>query len=390
MIRAPRRPSLLRRWSAALALALGLLIAAPLRADGPSDVPEPESAALEAALPDAPEGFAREQIGGVRWEYHELATSVARELQAVRDEAWPRLARELGAEAIDDALIVRIGRNPEEMAALAPVGQPPPDYASGVAYPRRGLILLTLAAPETWERPDVETVFVHELSHVALHRAVNGQPVPRWFTEGVAIHQSGEQSLERVRTLWSGTASGRLLPMEQLARGFDANPHRVSLAYAQSADFVRWLRARDDGEARFGELISRLGRGQPFEIALERTYSISMRSLEIEWHDGLAERFQAWPLLFGSGGLWVLAALLIVVAYVRRKRKDGKRLREWEEEEEEEHQAVLATAQILVAQREPAAGDDADEVLYVVPPEPRFRDSGVPTVEHDGRSHTLH
>ncbi len=385
MNRAPRRQPRRIAWLAALAM---LLVPAMSAADEPSDIPEPVEAALEAQLPPAPSGFVREQHDGVRWEYPEPAREVVEDLRGVQREAWARLGSELDAE-LGSGLVIRIGRDPEQMAALAPVGQPPPSYASGVAYPQRGLVLLTLAAPETWERPDVETVLVHELAHVALHRAVNGHAVPRWFTEGVAIHAAGEQSMDRIRTLWSGTVSGRLLPMERLARGFDENPHRVSLAYAQSADFVRWLLARDDGEARFAELIERLGRGQAFETALERTYSISMRSLEIEWHDSLAERFQAWPLLFGSGGLWVLAALLIVIAYARRKRKDAKTLREWEEEE----RAVVAASRVLIAEREARpehASEDDAEVLYVVPPEPRMRESGVPTVEHDGRSHTLH
>ncbi|HEY8432138.1 MAG TPA: hypothetical protein VIL20_27365 [Sandaracinaceae bacterium] len=381
------------RRRSTLGLALALLFApagpAPARADEPVDVPERDEAALEAPLPDAPAGFRREEAGDVVWEYHERTEAIARELIEVHREAWPRIAEELGG-VVDGSLVVRIARSPEEMAALAPIGQPPPPYASGVAYPRRGLVLLTLTAPETWQRPDVDRVLVHELSHVALHRAVNGHPIPRWFSEGVAIHQAGEHSLERLRTLWSGAVSGRLLPMEELSRGFDASPHRVNLAYAQSADFVRWLLARDDGEAQFTELIERLGRGQPFETAFALTYSVSLRSLEIAWHDDLAKRFQAWPLLFGSGSLWALAALLIVIAYVRRKRKDQETLREWEKEE----QAVLAAARILVAPPEPEPPvvepfEDRD-VLYIIPPEPLIRDSGVPTIEHDGRSHTLH
>ncbi len=363
------------------------------RAQAAADVPE--SGETRGALPPAPEGFVREHDGEVVWEVHRQAREVAHELRATYREAWPRLVRELGA-SVDDALLIRIGRDPEEMAALAPTGEPPPGYASGVAYPSRGLVLLTLAAPETWERPAMDEVLTHELSHIALARAVDGHPIPRWFSEGVAIHQAGEHNLERIRTLWSGSVSGRLLPMDELSGAFPSRPGRVNLAYAESADFVRWLLARDDGEARFREVVRRLGDGQSFETALRRTYSIRMQSLEIEWHDDLSERFQAWPLLFGSGGLWVIAAILIVIAYVRRKRRDRATLRQWEEEE----RAILAAAEVMQARAVPAVPDDEvvpDEdldaeraILYVIPPEPHQRDSGVPTIEHDGRSHTLH
>jgi hypothetical protein len=357
-------------------------------------VAETDAVALERALPDAPEGYVRERRGDVRWEFPDQATSVAHDLQEVYREEWPRVVEELGGEVRGD-LVIRIGRNPDEMRALAPPEAPPPEYASGVAYPSRGLILLTLTAPETWERPNVSSVLTHELSHVALHRSVNGNDVPRWFSEGVAIYQAREQSLERMRALWGGTVGDRLLPFDRLDGAFPSNPHRVNLAYAQSADFVRWLRARDEGERKFREVIRRLRDGQSFETALERTYSVSMTSLEIEWHEGLAERFQALPLLVGSGGLWVLAAFLIVIAYARRKRKDREKYDEWEEEE----RAALAAAQTVLTSRlsasttsgpSPTTPDDDVEVLYVVPPEPRGRETGIPTVEHEGRSHTLH
>lgn len=369
----------------AIALATALLAWAspltPARADFPRDVGAADEA---SALPPAPEGYVRSRHGQVTWEFHERTRSIADELREVHREEWPRVVEELGVE-IDGALTIRIGRNPEEMAALAPEGHPPPAYASGVAYPHRGLILLTLSAPETWQRPDIESVLVHELSHVALHRAVKGHRVPRWFSEGVAIHQAREHNIDRIQVLWSGTASGRLVPMAQLSGAFPEQPHRVNLAYAQSADFVRWLLARDDGEARFREIIARLGRGQSFETALERTYSIPLVNLEIDWHDDLAERFKAWPLLFGSGGLWVLAALLILVAYVRRKQRDRKKLRQWEREE----RAAVAASQ-AVGTRLPAAIEEDSDPLYVLIPEPRIRESGVPTIEHEGRSHTLH
>jgi hypothetical protein len=383
-----------RRWSWLPSLWLALVAASASADDLPRDVAEADAVALERALPDAPEGYVRERRGDVRWEFPDQATSVAQDLQETYREEWPRVVEELGGE-VRDELVIRIGRNPEEMQALAPPEAPPPAYASGVAYPSRGLILLTLTAPRTWERPNVAAVLTHELSHVALHRAVHGNPVPRWFSEGVAIYQAREQSLERMRALWGGTVGDRLLPFDRLDASFPSNPHRVNLAYAQSADFVRWLRARDDGERKFRELVRRLRDGQSFETALERTYSVSMTSLEIDWHESLVERFQAFPLLIGSGGLWVLAAFLIVVAYVRRKRKDREKFAEWEEEE----RAALAATQTVLSSRlsasttsgpSPTTPDDENEVLYVVPPEPRARESGIPTIEHEGRSHTLH
>lgn len=377
------------RLASALALLLGSLAAAA-SAQAPVDVPEVEAM---GELPAPPEGFLRAQHGAVTWEYPARASSVIDDLAPIVPSAWARLERELGAD-VEDTLRVRVGTNPDEMRRLAPARAPPPPYASGVAYPARGLVLLTLTAPESWDRPDLERVLVHELAHVVLFRAAGGRAVPRWLTEGVAIHQAGEASLERVRVLGAAAVAGRVIPLEQLSAGFPSRPHQVNLAYAESADFVRWLLDREDGAERFGRLMASLRAGDPFERAVRRAYAMTLPSLELGWRESLSERFQALPLLIGSGGLWTLVSLLLIVAYLRRRRQRKKTLAKWEADE----QLAARTAQVLLAQSparatagpSPTAPEDDHEVLYVVPPEPRFRETGVPTIEHDGRSHTLH
>ena len=84
----------------------------------------------------------------------------------------------------------------------------------------------------------------------------------------------------------------------------------------------------------------------------------------------------------------VLAALLIVVAYFRRRYRDRVKVAQWEEED----RAALAAARIVSSSSALSTEQATEEreVLYVLPPEPRLRDSGVPTIEHEGRSHTLH
>lgn len=355
----------------------------------PADVSD---VAPDVELPPAPHDYQARQVGEVRWEYPAQASSVAATLEGVFAREWDRVVSELGVDDVSSEMTIRIGRNVDEMAALAPLQSPPPRYASGVAYPSRGLVLMTLSDPETSERPDVEAILVHELSHIALHRAVLGNHTPRWFDEGVAIYQARERSFERTRVLWGGTVGDQLMSFEQLSDGFPNRPRGVNLAYAQSADFVSWLRARPDGHAKFRAVIQRLRDGQSFQTALERTYSASMTRLEIDWHDSLAERFKALPLLFGSGTLWVFAALLIVVAYARKRQKSKVKFDEWEEEDRGAAAALLVTsgsAHSAGTGPSPSAPDD-DDVLYVVPPDPRVRDSGIPTVEHEGRSHTLH
>ena len=188
---------------------------------------------------------------------------------------------------------------------LAPVGAPPPAYASGVAYTQLRLVPLTLMAPRGAEAVNLDEVFRHELAHVALEDALGGQSVPLWFNEGLAMHESGELIAQRMKTLWSATLSGTLHPLADLDKRFPADPFQVQIAYAQSADFVRFM-LRDSDRARFHAMISRVRSGQPFDRAVRDAYGSDLRKLEFQWRSDLEHRYSVIPIITGGTALWVL------------------------------------------------------------------------------------
>lgn len=87
----------------------------------------------------------------------------------------------------------------------------------------------------------------HEMSHVFILTATNHR-VPRWFTEGLAVHEEGERSPE-----WKNRATPevlaairdkKLLPVTKLDRGFvyPQYPSQVIVSYFQAGsicDFVK-------------------------------------------------------------------------------------------------------------------------------------------------------
>jgi len=341
------------------------------------------------ALPEPPDDFEVREEDGVRWIYPSGAEDFYETLRDLRADAWETLEEDLGVD-VDDSLEVRISRDPDEMRELGPRWAPPPAYAAGVAYGSTGLILLTLTAPETWERPDVETVFVHELSHIALRRAVNGHELPRWFVEGVAIHQSGERSLERVKTLWGGHFGDRLIPLAQLDRSFPSKPHEVNLAYAQAADVVRYLR-RDAREGRrFAVLIGELAEGETFPDALSDAYAVTEGQLERDWLASVGERARALPLIVGGGTFWVIAAFLLIAAWRRRRKQTKKRLAAMAAQERADEEAIASLEALAEARLRDLAATDEEGFLIYMASNPGPREADVPTVEHDGHQHTLH
>jgi hypothetical protein len=376
---------------------MALLVSAALAAPWLSDsVARPGE---ERRAVGGPEKFVTEHVGAVRWVYPRSAESDVEELKEVRGEAWQRITAELGG-AIADETEVRVALNPDEMQELAPEGARLPTYAIGVAFPEQGLILLTLTAPRTWKLVDLETVFRHELSHLALYRAVGGRRVPRWFSEGVAIHQAEEHSMERLRTLWEGSVQERLVPMERLSASFPAHHHKVNTAYAQSADFVGYMLEGKDNQRRFRELIGNLREGESFEDAVFGAFQVPLGYLEREWRAGLQRRFGRLPLLLtGIGSVWILATVLLVVAYVKTRRKQRETRERWEREEaareEETRRARKRKAEKQREARRRAeerkAETDPARAAYEPAQKPKITDKGgVPVIEYEGRNHTLH
>jgi hypothetical protein len=388
--RSPGRSSAtiaLRTWGLRLLVLLGCCscFRATVDAEEPTGAPDiPVRAAPPASLPELPPGFIEEHIGQVKWAFHERSRDVARTLQEELPETYREIARELGNPELSSEMVVRLARTPEEFARLAPSEAPPPAYAVGVAYPSLGLIVLNAVNPSSWFPLDLSAVLTHELSHIALYRAVSGQRVPRWFVEGLAVHQAGEQSLGRVQTLWEAAVIGEVLPLSKLSAHFPSRPHEVNRAYAQSADLVAHMLRTENDRARLPRLLEHVAAGMPFEQAVLAAYKVDLDYLDREWRQALTERFRVLPLVLTGTALWGGIAVLAVVAFVRRRREHHAKLARWAQEEAEHERAMQA----LELQRQNAALEEAAQTAAVLVPLPR--ESGVPTIEHEGQRYTLH
>ncbi len=89
----------------------------------------------------------------------------------------------------------------------------------------------------------------HEMSHVYIITATHGR-VPRWFTEGLAVHEEGERSPE-----WSNRLTPevllairdkKLLPVTKLDRGFvfQEYPSQVVVSYFQAGSICDFVKAK--------------------------------------------------------------------------------------------------------------------------------------------------
>lgn len=351
----------------------------------PPDAPRADE---RLELPKPPASFATLERGWLHVAYpggtRERVQEILREADAARAELSSRLG-----QSVLERVHVRIARTPGEMTTLAPEGAPYPRYASGVAYPEIGLVLLTLLPENPSAQHDVAEIFRHELAHVALSDAVGEtRHVPRWFNEGLAVHLSRESSLLRMKTLSTATLAGSLIPLSRLDTSFPADAVVADLAYAEAADVVRFLLRQEDRE-RFPQLIERVRQGQPFGIALRDAYGTDLANLEYEWREDVARRYSFWPVFFSGGVIWMGVLALFVVGWRRHKKRTRETLERWAREEAH---AELRRARALIPEARvhivlPSRDAEPSELPRMDAPPP---EAEVPKVEHDGRWHTLH
>lgn len=330
----------------------------------------------DVTIPNVPPEYTTRHLGWLTLSYPQAAQARVESLMRDADA----IKREL-TEAFDVPVLehveVRVAPTASDMALLAPRGVPA--YASGVAFPRLHLVLLSMLAPEGANAVDLDEVFRHELAHIALEDATLGQHVPAWFNEGLAVGLSGENQYDRLSALWHATTSGTLLPLSDLDRSFPKNRSEVNVAYAESADFVRFLMRRTD-RARFSSMIHRVREGHPFERAIADAYGSDLRKLEFQWRTDVEKRYSVIPILTGGGIIWVGVIGALVAAYVKRRRRTKAILARWEREEALED-----------AWRAHDAGQtERPSTARLMVPSITKAKAAAKVVEHGGRWHTLH
>jgi hypothetical protein len=293
-----------------------------------------------AARPDPPE-LQAETTAHFVFTFHEPNRPAVRPLVARAEALRARLCTELEVRCFEERVRVHVAASAEEFHATRPGGdgaRPPAahvDWAVGIAYADHDLVLLRIDRLALF---DLHDTFVHELSHVVLRKGTDGRFLPRWFVEGVALHQADELALERVQAAARAALTGSLVPLRDLTFRFPATPGRVHLAYAQSLLFFRWLvrEVEPDGHVA---LIRRVAGGEKFEAAFAEVFGDSSDERFAEWSRGLRESSSWIPVLTGTGFLWGLLTFVFVWTWWRKRREMRAILKSWREEDEERARA---------------------------------------------------
>lgn len=299
--------SSLRRWSFALLFAALVAFLAPLTAR--ADVSRPVGWELHTATQEV-------YVGRVVLRYDPGLEAEAMSLARQIPKFWSEIEQALAGD-LEDGLTIHFVAHSGRIAE----GTGMPRWAAGVAHPPTGEIAIAQHAPDG-SLTDLDGLVRHEMAHVALHRATGGQPLPRWFHEGVAESFGEEIDLLRSQTL-AGAVFGSGVPrLEELEQNFRSDdPISATVSYAAARDFVNFLRERDESGADLRHALVELRLGKRFEAAFVRAFDRSLSELDVEWRTGLTGRFVWFPVISSGGLPMALAFPLVFVAGVRRRRQ---------------------------------------------------------------------
>ncbi len=263
----------------------------------------------------------------------------ARALGGRSAERHQTLARFVGLEEPGPAIAVQL------VDEAHPVARQTAHWISGFAVPDRDLTVLFPARVPVYPHDSLQELLDHELLHIFLHRSVGGRPVPRWFSEGVALVGSRGLSLtDRGQALVGGVRGGPR-DVASLERYFRTDRRGSHTAYALSGAFVHHLTQRH-GAGWIGDLTRAMRTGASFDVALEIALSEPIEVAEGRFFRRSRLLYTWLPWLSSGAGLWVLVTALALVAGRRNRRRTAAIEARWEAEERR-REALAAAAQEL-------------------------------------------
>lgn len=209
-----------------------------------------------------------------------------------------------------------------------------PSWAGGVAYPRRGAVVLKTPLFFGQGVP-VEVLAAHELTHILIHKIVGDNYLPRWFEEGLCQVLSGETRHGSLGRLGRAAVSDRLMGLPRVDDVLGFSGPDADLAYAESRSAVAWLVERYGWET-IVSLLRSVGKGTDFEDAFPAIIGVEYEYWQVEWIEYAKKKYSLAVLLDIDNLIWVfifmLGALAVTVVFIRRRLQ----FRRWLEEEDED------------------------------------------------------
>ena len=205
-------------------------------------------------------------------------------------------------------------------------------WVAGLAI-RDSVVIFPSRSP-SYPDSTLEDVLRHEVTHALIYRATSGEPVPRWFNEGLAMTAERQWKFSDQTRLYYQLVSGPRESLDAIDRLFSGSQQDQIRAYLISSALVRDLVAAK-GDAAPGRILTKMRDGASFEAAFLDVTSTTVADADREFW----QRQRVWttwlPVVFSQEFVWTAVTLLAILAIYRRRRRNAEIEKRWEEEEGE-------------------------------------------------------
>lgn len=238
-----------------------------------------------------------------------------------------RLSREIGVTS--DSVFIYI--TPSKKVFDQIVGSDFPKWGDGLAAPVKNLIILKSA---NWMPPgtDNDAIAIHELTHIVLNRAVKGNPIPRWFNEGLAVFYSGEKGYAASTLISKALITNSIIPLSDIDEVLQFHKEKAQLAYQQSYLAVDYLFRQYRSDAA-KQIIHKLGEGIEINQAFIEIIDRDLWEFEDEWYHYIKQKYRWHFLIEIDNYLWVLILALFIFGFIVIRRRNKRTIERWQEEE---------------------------------------------------------
>jgi len=209
-----------------------------------------------------------------------------------------------------------------------------PSWAAGVTFPSSRTIVLRLDRIGAYGQRELLSVLTHELAHLIIAEALpdQGRGIPGWLGEGIASDAAREGEWRDLFIVWTSPLVSSPHPFEDLEAALDRGERSKPLAYAGSLAAVGFLKGRYGADLP-ARLLGELRRGAPFDAAFRASAGVGLDSAESAWARDLNLPW-IWVVRLGSSfTVWMIATLLMLIAWAVKRARDRRMMERWQDEE---------------------------------------------------------
>jgi hypothetical protein len=244
--------------------------------------------------------------------------------------SYSKLSQELSIELIDSVFIFLA---PSKQVFDQLVGKNIPRWTDGIASPTNNIIILK---SPTWlpSDRDLHTIATHELVHILLDRSLKGNPIPRWFNEGLAVYYSGEKGYASSTLVSKALITNSLLSLSDIDDVLSFNSDAAQLAYQQSYLAVVYL-FKNYGPQAVSNIIFKVAEGKQLNQAFIEVIDHDLWEFEQEWFQYIKQKYRWHFLVEFDNYLWVLILALFVLGFIIIRRRNRRIIQQWHDEDED-------------------------------------------------------